>query len=90
MPYSKYSRKTTRHAVVQSDTTVISPPLRALEVFAAGALKVREAGSATDFTLTLPAAAAGGSYPYVLEMNIDKVYDTGTDIDNANLVGFKG
>jgi hypothetical protein len=90
MPYSKYSRKTTRHAIVQSDTTVISPPLRAIEVFTAGDLKVREAGSGTDFTLTFPAVAAGGGYPYVFEGNFDKVYDTGTTILDAALLGFKG
>lgn len=86
---SCFSRKTTRHAIVQSDTTVINPPLRAIEIFAAGALKVREAGSGTDFTKTFPVVASGGFYPYVFEGNFDKVYDTGTAIADADLLGFK-
>jgi len=87
---SRFSRQTTRHAIVQSDTTVISPALRAIEVFTTGALKVREAGSGTDFTFTFPAVADGGCYPYVFEGNFDKVYDTGTAIADGALLGFKG
>lgn len=90
MPYSKFSRKTTRHAIVQSDTTVISPPLRGIECFTTGTLKVREAGSGTTFALTLPAVADGGYVPYVLEMNIDKVFNTDTSIADAALLGIRG
>lgn len=89
MPYSKFSRKTTRHAIVQSDSTVINPPLRAIECFVEGTLVVREAGSGTTFTFVLPAAAAGGSYPYVVEGNFDQVL-AATTIADASLFGFKG
>lgn len=90
MPYSKFSRKTTRHAIVQSDTTVINPPLRAIEIFTTGDLSVREAGSGTIFTFTFPTVANGGLYPYVFEGNFDKVLDTGTTLADAALLGFKG
>jgi hypothetical protein len=90
MPYSKFSRKTTRHAIEKSDTTVINPPLRAIEVFATGTLTVREAGSGTTFAFTIPDVADGGRVPYVLEMNIDQVFDTGTSIADAALLGFRG
>lgn len=84
-----FSRKTTRHAIVQSDTTVIRPPLRALEIYAAGTLVVREAGSGTQFTLVYPTAANGGFYPCILEMNIDQVQDTNTTIADSNMLGIK-
>ncbi len=87
---TRFSRQTTRHAITQSDTTVINPPLRALEIFAVGSVKVREAGSGDDFTITIPAAADGGYVPYTFEGNFDKVYDTGTSIADAALLGFKG
>jgi hypothetical protein len=85
-----FSRKTTRHAIVQSNTTVIDPPLRGLEIFVAGTLTVREAGSKTVFELEYPDQAAGGSYPAILIMNIDQVRDSGTDMTDAQLLGFKG
>ncbi len=84
-----YTSKTIRVAIVQSDTTVISPPLRAIEVFTAGTLKVRQAGDGEDIAVTFPTAANGGSYPYTFEGNFDKVYNTDTAIADAALLGLR-
>lgn len=75
-------------AIVQSDTTVLDPPLAGLLVFTAGAVKILTEAGAT-LTLTFPTAANGGSYPTRLDAAITKVFDTDTAVTDANLFGFR-
>jgi len=75
--------------VVQSDETVLDPPLKGIYVFAEGDLKYRN-GIGDEITLTLPASAdAGGSYPFFLFGRIDKVFDTGTTLTDAQMLGLR-
>lgn len=84
-----FSRKTQRVAIVQSDSAVISPPLRAIEIFTTGDVSVRELSTGATITMTFPAAAAGGAYPYVWEINCDMVFATATTVADAALLGFR-
>jgi hypothetical protein len=67
-------------AIVQSDTTVYSPPLMGLRINAAGTLKVRSGGA--DHTLTCVAAE-------YMAGEFDMVYATTTDIADADLKGYQ-
>ncbi len=85
-----YSRKTIRVQVTPDDDVVYDPPLRALEIFAGdGVLVVEEAFTNTLITKTIPAAADGGGYPYIWEVNVRRVMATNTTLV-ADIVGFKG
>ena len=67
-------------AIVQSDTTVYSPPLMGMRINAAGTLNIRSGGA--DHVLTCVAAE-------YLPCEIDIVYATTTDIADADLKGYK-
>ena len=69
-------------AIVQSDSTVLDPPLRGITITATGSVKITSHG--VDATLVV--AAAPWTPPY---SSITKVWDTGTDISNANLWGIR-
>lgn len=72
--------------VVQSDTTRIEPALVGIIISADGTLKY-ENDKGDDITFVAPAAADGGCYPFHLQGRIRRIYDTGTDIGNADLTG---
>ena len=69
-----------------SDTVVLDPPLKAIDIMAEGDLKIQDI-EGNDQVYVFPVAAAGGAYPFRLHLLIQKVYDTGTDIPIAGLIG---
>lgn len=72
--------------IVQSDTTVYNPPLKAIDILAAGDLAVIDS-EGTAATITFPAVAAGGSYPHRWVCRVRQVLDTGTTLTDAQMVG---
>lgn len=75
-------------AIAQSDATVISPPLKAIDLFEGGTLKVRDTSGVTH-ALTLPTMAEGGTYPYRLWLRVDMVFATDTAITDAEMLGIR-
>jgi len=74
------------HAVVQSDTTILNPPVREIIISAEGSLAV-ESEKGDSVTLVVP---AGASLPFVFRCGrVRRILDTGTDIANANLVAMR-
>lgn len=69
-------------AITQSDSTVLDPPLKAIVITATGNVKITSGG--VDAALVV--AAAPWTPPFT---NITKVWDTGTDVTNANLWGVR-
>jgi hypothetical protein len=76
----------TVHPIVQSDSTVIDPPLKAIVILAAGDLSFVDSEDST-VTKTFPDAASGGAYPFVLPCRIRQVKDTGTTLTDAQMIG---
>lgn len=76
--------------IVQSDTTTYLPePLKAIDIFAPGDIKV-DIGDITARTFTFPSVGNGGNYPFRWWcMSVSKVYATDTTIADANLFGWK-
>ena len=69
-------------AIVQSDSVLISPRLKGLYVTAVGSVKIKSKG--------VDAVIVVASVPVVLPFgNITQVFDTDTDISNANLWGIR-
>lgn len=75
-------------AVTQSNTVNEPFSLRGLDIFVAGTVKVTTIDD-VDIAVTFPAAAAGGSYPYRWEGQIKRVWDTGTSLTDAQMVGLR-
>lgn len=67
-------------AIVQSDTTVLDPPLAGIRINAAGALKIRSTDGSEHTLAVLAAEYLPGA--------IDMVFATGTDIADADLMGY--
>lgn len=65
---------TTGEAITASDTTVYTPPARAVYVGGVGDVKVRMAASGGSTSLTFTAVPAGTLLPICIDM----VYSTGT------------
>jgi hypothetical protein len=86
MVNEQLANRTTR-PIVQSDSTVISPPLKGIVLLEGGALHYRDTAG-NEVTKTFPTMAGGGIYPFVFEMRIDKVFDTGTVITDDQMIGF--
>lgn len=81
------SKGYTIKAVVQSDSTEYKPgELKGLLILAAGNLALVD-GEGTSRTIVFPAAADGGCYPFLLELDIRKVMDTNTTLTDANMMG---
>jgi hypothetical protein len=84
--YGDRTRRYTIKPIVQSDTAEYSPPLKGIIILAAGDLKFDDVEGNT-VTRTFVAAASGGAYPYTLELHIRRVYDTGTTLTDAQMIG---
>lgn len=74
--------------IVQSDTTTYNPPLRALQIFAAGNVEVVTPQGQTILK-AIPDAAAGGALPFLWEIPISKVMETNTTVADAGLLGYR-
>lgn len=72
--------------IVQSDTDLLSPPAKMIVILAAGDLKFTDTEGNT-VTATFPPQTAGGAYPFVLPCRISKVFDTGTTLTDAQMIG---
>jgi len=68
-------------AIVQSDSTLISPPLRGLDIWADGDVKITDAGNRT-VTRTFTA-------PFRWVVQIQKIWDTDTTVADADLDGLR-
>lgn len=73
-------------AIVQSDTTVYDPPLRAITVSADGNLVVENA-TGNEVTLVVPDAASGGMFPFTWWCGEVRKVKESTTIADANLIG---
>lgn len=74
--------------IVQSDTTIYSPPLLGLEIFTPGDVAI-VTPDGTAITKTFPAVADGGEYPVRWWLRIRQVMNTGTSVADAALLGLK-
>lgn len=73
--------------IVQSDSTVIDPPLKFIVISEVGTLSFKNEKDVTiDFVV--PAVAAGGALPFILPGRIRKVL-AATTIADANLLGLR-
>lgn len=74
-------------AIVQSDTTIIGPPLEAIIISATGSLVyVNDKGD--TITFVCPSAANGGCYPFILPGRIRQVL-AATTIGDGDLIGLR-
>lgn len=74
--------------IVQSDSTVISPPLIGIVLLEGGALKFRDTVG-NEVTKTFPLLEDGGAYPFFLGIRMDMVFATGTDISDDDMIGVR-
>ena len=82
----------TLQAIVQSDSANQSYRLGGIIVNAAGTLKVGDPlGNTFTFTFTAFVAAGGvySVFPARLDLDIVKVFDTGTTIADADMIGLR-
>lgn len=83
----------TLQAIVQSDSANQTYRLGGIIVNAAGTLKVGDPlGNTFTFTFTEFNPAAAGAYsvfPARLDLDIVKVFDTGTTIADADMIGLR-
>lgn len=83
----------TLQAIVQHDTNRQTYRLGGIIVNAAGTLKVGDPlGNSFTFTFTEFDPAQAGAYtsfPYRLDLDIDRVYDTGTTIADGDMIGLR-
>lgn len=70
--------------IVQSDTTIIHPTLRGVDIWAAGTIKLGDVIGNTYGPYTCAAP-----FPIRLTGQINMIYDTGTSIANADIVGLQ-
>lgn len=63
--------------------------LRGILVLAAGDLDVTDVSGHRD-VYTFPSAANGGCYPFVLPLQVKKIWNTTTTISSALLIGLRG
>lgn len=87
MGFREHLSDRTTKPIVQSDTTVIDPPLKGIVLLEGGALKYRDT-EGNEVTKTFPAIGAGGFYPFDFAMRIDMVFDTGTALTDAQMIGY--
>lgn len=77
----------TIRTVAKSDSTEYAPgQLKGLLILAAGNLALVDS-EGTARTIVFPAAADGGAYPFLLELDIRKVMFTNTTLTDANIMG---
>jgi hypothetical protein len=74
-------------AIVQSDTTIYNPPLKAVLVTLNGTLAVEDVTGVTH-SFVLPDAATGGQYPCIIPGRFRRVL-AATTIADANLHGLR-
>lgn len=79
-------------AIVQSDTTILNPPIKALIVWLADAagdtLKFDDI-EGTTHTVVLPPRAAGAAYPICIPVAMRKIHATTTTLDDAEMFGIR-
>lgn len=73
--------------IVQSDTTIYNPPLKAVLVTLDGSLAVEDVAGVTH-TFVIPAAASGGQFPCIIPGRFRRVL-AATTIADANLHGLR-
>lgn len=73
--------------IVQSDTTIFNPPLKAIVVTAPGDLVI-EGPDGVTVTVVCPAVASGGRYPTYVIGKVRRVL-AATTIADANLSGLR-
>jgi len=73
--------------IVQSNSTIINPPLKAIVLSEVGSLVYKNEHDVTC-TFVVPAVAAGGSLPYILPGRIRQVL-TDTTLADANMLGLR-
>lgn len=69
-----------------SDTAILDPSLKAIDIMADGDVKVQDI-EGNDQVYTIPDVAGGGRFPYRLYLRIQKVYTTDTTIGVTDLIG---
>ena len=74
-------------AIVQSDTTIINPPLKGVLVTLDGTLVVEDVTGVTH-TFVIPAAATGGRFPCFIAGRFRRVLAATSQAD-ANLHGYR-
>lgn len=76
-------------AIVQSGDFVRTKlkPLQGVIILSAGDLKFTDIEDNT-YTVTFPTAANGGSYPFDFKGRIRKIFDTGTTLTDAQMLGY--
>lgn len=84
MPVNPNLEAPTFRAVVQSDSTIISPSLRGIDLWAEGTFKLQDVlGNVYGpYTATAP-------FPVRITGQINKVFNTDTTIADADMVGLQ-